>query len=733
MSDHLRRELQAKVEHRLEPKCFTTTTSVEWILKRRDTYIQSEAASLKSEDLPSWPKLAHHSYSGSETKNLTPSRSNDTSIKCPIKQEFHGCSIGQASSTSRFSRLDQSQLGDAVCSTDYGSSDVSEFLESGKPMKKAECSHREDVKPITRTQSGTSISDVSSEDSYFESFAPRDSSLKANFQSTTVDSSDTSDYGSITEEDMAQLEILEKEALAKLQSVQHHSAVPVKEPELCVEQRRLVESIMQGNNVFYTGSAGCGKSTVLNSFVRKLRNIPKRVDIVAPTGAAALNVSGCTLQSYIGWGWGSTNQPLSKLKQDVHRKRVWKRVTSTDVLVIDEISMVENHCLERLNILLKEARADQRAFGGVQLIVTGDFCQLPPVKPFKHCIDCGDTLSINRKLQRHTCSCGLYFFNRSKWAFHSKAWEEANFLHVNLTIVHRQLDPTFRDILEKVRLGRSLSSHDTSLLMQHDSDTDGAVQLFPRCSDAKDVNDAKLHELNSPGLTYESHDMTCMSGDSELPTSESYLQTLEACSLFALDSHRFEKNLTLKVGMPIVLLINLSPEIGLVNGSQGIITGFQDTPYDPPQPKKYEDQDENDYWRRQLQWKAVRSFIKNLGFARWPVIMFDNRLELAVHPHAEDYDLGHVSLVRAQIPLLPAWAISIHRSQGMTLSRVVVDLAKCFEKGQAYVALSRARSLEGLCVKSMHIFPLGLDRQVEAFLCRRFNLEANLTLGMDPV
>ena len=155
---------------------------------------------------------------------------------------------------------------------------------------------------------------------------------------------------------------------------------PKTTPSLCDEQLALVGLIMEGKNVFYTGSAGCGKSTVLNHFVTLLRRENKRVDILAPTGRAALAINGRTLHSYAGWVPNSLGQPLRTLESYAHRTKVRKRLAATHVLIIDEISMVANHVFERLDRIMKSARYNKKPFGGVQIIVTGDFCQLPPLK-----------------------------------------------------------------------------------------------------------------------------------------------------------------------------------------------------------------------------------------------------------------------------------------------------------------------------------------------------------------
>lgn len=153
--------------------------------------------------------------------------------------------------------------------------------------------------------------------------------------------------------------------------------VPVDpEPDLCAEQRALVDIILSGQSVFYTGSAGCGKSTVLKAFVKELRDKRgKDVRIVAPTGRAAVDIGGQTVHAYAGITPDSMKLPLLDLKQRAWGKVLYKRLTKTDVLVIDEISMVENHFLERLSEMLKTARGSDLPFGGVQVVFLGDFYQ----------------------------------------------------------------------------------------------------------------------------------------------------------------------------------------------------------------------------------------------------------------------------------------------------------------------------------------------------------------------
>jgi ATP-dependent DNA helicase PIF1 len=146
-------------------------------------------------------------------------------------------------------------------------------------------------------------------------------------------------------------------------------------PPLVSEQQHVVDLILAGRNVFYTGSAGCGKSTILKSAVRQLQQRGKRVKIVAPTNLAALNVGGITTWSYAGWTVQSMKRDIDKLMQSALGDKSWERFDETDVLIIDEISMIENLFFERLNMVIKASRGEKYGggpFGGMQLIVTGD-------------------------------------------------------------------------------------------------------------------------------------------------------------------------------------------------------------------------------------------------------------------------------------------------------------------------------------------------------------------------
>ncbi|KAI1879780.1 hypothetical protein JX265_002734 [Neoarthrinium moseri] len=521
------------------------------------------------------------------------------------------------------------------------------------------------------------------------------------------------------------------------------------EPILCAEQAALVDVICSGRNVFYTGSAGCGKSTVLKAFTKRLRAMGKQVRILAPTGRAALQVNGSTTWTYAGWTPDHHKQPLEELKKGAHGKFVYKRLAKeTDVIVIDEISMVENLHFERLNELMKEARYKpsrevQPAFGGVQVIVTGDFCQLPPVKPFQHCIDCGRGLSESFYLgsKKYSCtSCRNEWHDQDKWAFRSKAWQECNFEHVHLRQIHRQNDEEFIRMLQKTRVGEALTSFEISRLMEHPCRVNNATRLFATRDQVKEVNQKQFKRLTGVNHWYWSRDVFKWQREyhphlqwkglrkAEGPPGEEELKPLKA-----LEDHRFDEQVQLKQGMLVVLLVNLDLAAGLCNGSQGLICGFE--PYDPAKMprartgKKEEPENLIMGDRAVLKEQQIKAFSESKGtrIKRWPVVRFHNGTTRVIYADCSIAELGdekpYSLLIRTQIPLAPAWAMTIHKSQSLTLDRVIVNLSRAFEEGQVYVALSRATSLEGLKIEGDSdalTGGLGGNREVQRFLRENF-------------
>lgn len=280
-------------------------------------------------------------------------------------------------------------------------------------------------------------------------------------------------------------------------------------------------------------------------------------------------------------------------------KRVIKEINSLDVLIIEEISMVENQFLERLNLLFQSVMSNHREFrpgevsssvpqtplpfGGKQVIFLGDFHQLPPVLPFQFCMNCGGSIPKSVKLACISKACkGMddsLFEPGDKWAFRASVWKALGLRHVKLEQIHRQKDTRFQDILNKIRNGDILTLDEWYELerpkqLPHDA---LPVRLMSRLAQVKWFNDTELAKLPSilpkqwaaidackPLANKQPHEMNDPALRQKLWEHQE-----------SLKDHRFPTNLTLKVGARVVLLYNLDYTKGLVNGSQGKIVGFQ--------------------------------------------------------------------------------------------------------------------------------------------------------------
>jgi len=518
--------------------------------------------------------------------------------------------------------------------------------------------------------------------------------------------------------------------------IPHNPSAPT-EPPLSAQQKAVVNLILRGDrNVCYTGSAGTGKSTVLKAVVQELKRRKKTVDIIAPSGIAALAVGGQTVYSYAGWVPDTFKMSLQKLGERAKGKRIRRRLCKTDVLIIEEISMVDSDVFQRLDRSCREARAtpmwdwnrDDDAepglavydrnlpFGGIQVIVTGDFCQLPPVKAFKFCLYCGgDELPGwhgNQGKALKCPHCRRTYEDDDKWAFRNDAWNDCNFECVELTEIHRQSDPVFTGILQKCRQCVPLTAQDKQTLLHHPCKTQDAVYLRPTLAETLRINEANFKMLPGPTQVYDCWDMFDWRKD-EHPDLESRRTRRTdgrhdgnpTAPLKALQDHRFEERVQLKLNTLVILLVNMDLTMGLVNGAQGKVVGFEK--YNKfgaeAQPKTSLPETLGEY--KEVRSAQMYAFTDQRHVTAFPIVQFNNGISQIIYPVCQLSELGterpYSLMGRTQIPLIPAWAITVHKSQGMTLTRVEVDLAKAFEREMVYVALSRCKSLEGLKVHNL--------------------------------
>ncbi|XP_055359820.1 ATP-dependent DNA helicase PIF1 isoform X2 [Betta splendens] len=384
------------------------------------------------------------------------------------------------------------------------------------------------------------------------------------------------------------------------------------------EQAAVLSAVLSGKNVFFTGSAGTGKSFLLKRIVGSLP--PKSTFATASTGVAACHIGGTTLHNFAGIGSGSA--PLEQCIELAQRPGVLPHWTSCRHLIIDEVSMVEAQFFDKLESVARSVRRSTEPFGGIQLIVCGDFLQLPPVAKGKE---------------------------KARFCFQARSWRKVIQVNMELTEVRRQTEQSFISLLQAVRLGR-VTEDVTAKLMgsaYHNIERDGilATRLCTHKDDVELTNDNKLQQLPGAVRVFEA-----------LDSDPALVKTI--------DSHSpVSRLLQLKVGAQVMLTKNLDVSRGLVNGARGVVVAFETEKHGLPRVR------------------FLCGVTEVLKPERW---VFKSG--------------GGIHLSRQQLPLKLAWAISIHKSQGMTLDCVEISLARVFESGQAYVALSRARSLEGLRV-----------------------------------
>jgi ATP-dependent DNA helicase PIF1 len=383
--------------------------------------------------------------------------------------------------------------------------------------------------------------------------------------------------------------------------------------ELDSEQKLALEVLQSGENTFVTGGAGSGKSYLIQHFMRSLDR--KSMPILASTGAAAVLLGGRTFHSFFGLGImeGGPQETFHRIKDEA---KILKRISQVEGIIIDEISMIPSSAFEVAENLARHARQSALPWGGLRVIVVGDFAQLPPV---------------TRQGQKR------------EWAFQSPIWEQSGFQVVELTKNQRTYDQEFLDVLQAVRQGKMSSLAKDYLdhkIREHDEE-DESTRLFPRRDQSESFNQKKLAQIPSE----------------EVRIPSIYLGQERLVEALKKNSP-VPGELVLKVGCRVLFVQN-DPSKRWVNGTKGTVVDIT--------PDKITV--EKDTWRHVTVEKAQFSLQDSEGRTVASVINF---------------------------PLTLAYATTIHKSQGATLDEIWVDLSRLWEPGQAYVALSRLRTGQGL-------------------------------------
>jgi len=428
--------------------------------------------------------------------------------------------------------------------------------------------------------------------------------------------------------------------------------------KLSVEQQLVFERVVNNRqHICISGSAGTGKTYVLKFLIQALaKREGEGLSITASTGIAAVNIGGCTLHSFAGIGVAPmlTLEDKQKILLKVLRsKDAVERWLTTTVLIIDEISMVSADLLELLDMIAREVKGEkEKPFGGIQLILAGDFHQLPPI------------------FKSHGKSPRSYCFTSPLWAELSLNSKDNTIL---LTSVHRQKDPKFIHILNEFRIGEvsagSIKVLNECLISRKPVPNDAIIptRLYCTNKDVDEENKQRLDALPDEFVVLEAQDAWKVS-----PTKTASTNVIKS----SIDK-TVPATIELKMGAQVILTRNFLHHFGLYNGSRGIVVGFDE-------------------------------------FNRNPIVTFDTGRVVTIEP--VDFEQKSVNndgvLIRRQIPLKLAWAMTVHKSQGCTLSRAELMLSNAFDHGQVYVALSRVSSLEGLWLtkpinsKSVTVDPL---------------------------
>ena len=421
--------------------------------------------------------------------------------------------------------------------------------------------------------------------------------------------------------------------------------------DLSREQQIAFDKYVQGHNIFITGPGGAGKSALIKMINQHAVSRFKSIHVCALTGCAAvlLNSKAKTLHSWagIGLGNGPIDQLVTKIKKNKFAKALWK---GTDILVVDEVSMLSLKLFNTLNEIGKAVRGNLKPFGGIQLIFSGDFFQLPPV---------GD----------HTEP------DTQRFCFESDDWNSTfhRDCQIQLVKIFRQTDEVYSTILNQIREGRIKRKSNDLLLQYVGRPFDPKLvaeptKLYPTRAKVENINNTKMSALISEERDYKIKYLK----DIEMTKSE----RIKRCEFtdkdvqmeldFLASNLICEKDMKLKIGSQVMCIVNIQSETGIeVTGS--------------------------------------------------PRVKFNNGIDRIMlrNVWASDKIPG---IGVSQVPLILAWALTIHKSQGATLDTAEIDVGSgIFECGQTYVALSRVKSLNGLYLKSYDANKIRINKKVKNY------------------
>ena len=428
--------------------------------------------------------------------------------------------------------------------------------------------------------------------------------------------------------------------------------------ELSKTQEKAFELFKKGKSLLILGPGGTGKSLLIKKMEEYINDRPDldsfiNIHVCATTGVAAYNIGGMTINSFMGIGTGEkdVNYLISKI---IRNKNLVDRLLKTDILVIDEISMMSASLFEKINQIFKHFKKSRLFFGGVQVVLTGDLAQLCPVfnqnKFITH-----DNVQDTRLIVESELFKKTFKKNKNIILLKENFRQQNDLLFMNLLLRIRENKHTPEDIiLLKNKCTQYLSEFKT---FKKKGIT--PIHLVSSNKKAQIINEYNLKQLSEPTYTSTVKYKTSFITSDNKDTIELLKKELE--------TQLNQKGLTelqLKKNTRVMLIKNLDVQTGLINGAIGTVVDFT--------------------------------------FAKNPIILFDNGIKQTIEKHDWELEMNHNSVTATQFPLILAYAITLHKSQSLTLTNAILDLEDAFAAGMVYVGLSRLKSLDGLLLKSFN-------------------------------
>jgi ATP-dependent DNA helicase PIF1 len=441
---------------------------------------------------------------------------------------------------------------------------------------------------------------------------------------------------------------------------------------LSIEQKYAFAKFARGQNLFITGPGGTGKTRLIQFMVEYMNSLGKTHQVCALTGCAAtlLNCKAKTIHSWSGVRLAKGN-PEDIIRRVIRNKTHTKSWRGVEVLIVDEVSMMSRKMFDLLDQIGRATRKiNTKPFGGVQLVFTGDFFQLPPIP------DQDDPTS------------GEFCFQHPKW---EKTFKPEDC--IELKTFFRQTDPAYISILQEVRRGTisapNIELLQTRLMRGRPTEMRNGVlptKLFPVRAKVETINETSYTKLEGEERVYQYSvttkakiriDNGATLSSAELAHCEELTSDQLSAEIDNLITSLFtEKTVRLKIGTLVMCTANIDVDRGICNGSQGVVVGYAESN------------------AAILPDELMRKMSGAPAFV--PVVQFANGVTMKVAPHQRQSE-EYPCIIVSQIPLCLAWALTIHKIQGATLDMAEMDIGRSiFAAGQSYVALSRVKTLDGL-------------------------------------